>query len=86
MALGQKVLSSESRNFPSLASVGTKSVPSIRQGRQPPRLRDDRQDQLLLTKMGRLEADFGKSSPGDSPAFLLRREDLKLVCFEYVSC
>jgi len=47
---------------------------------------ENRQDQLLLTEMERLKADFGKGPPGDSSAMLLRREDLRLVCFEYVSC
>jgi hypothetical protein len=46
---------------------------------------ENRQDQLLLAEVGRLEADFGKAPPGNSPASALQREDLKLVCFEYVS-
>jgi hypothetical protein len=46
---------------------------------------ENRQDQALLADVSSLESDFGKGPPGDTPASVLRREDLKLVCFEYVS-
>ncbi len=46
---------------------------------------EDRKDELLLAEIGRLEADFGKGPSSDSPGLQVRRQDLKLVCFEYVA-
>ena len=45
----------------------------------------DGQVQPLLDEITRLEADFGKDSQSDARSPGLRREDLKLICFEYVS-
>jgi hypothetical protein len=46
----------------------------------------DGQAQPLLDEINRLEADFGKSSASSSTQSPgLRREDLKLICFEHVS-
>jgi hypothetical protein len=45
----------------------------------------DGQAQPLLDEMTRLEADFGKDSATTPQSPGLRREDLKLICFEYVS-
>ncbi|MBE3100129.1 MAG: helicase [Planctomycetes bacterium] len=46
---------------------------------------EDHQDPALLSSVSQLAEDFGKAPDGMSPAGQLRREDLNLVCFEYVS-
>jgi hypothetical protein len=43
-------------------------------------------DATLLDAVGSLAADFGKQAPDTEPrAATPRREDLELICFEYVS-
>lgn len=42
-------------------------------------------DSALLDEIVGLEADFAKGLSGGSTGTTLRREDLKLICFEYVS-
>lgn len=46
---------------------------------------DNPDDSALLGGIMNLEADFAKGLSTTSPASTLRREDLKLVCFEYIS-
>jgi len=45
----------------------------------------DPNDSALLDAIMHLEADFAKGTSNGSTARTLRREDLKLICFEYVS-
>jgi len=45
----------------------------------------DPNDPALLDAIMHLEADFAKGTSNGSTASTLRREDLKLICFEYVS-
>lgn len=46
---------------------------------------EDRQDAALLEQIGQWAQDFGKADAEGQIGTALRREDLKLVCFEYVS-
>ncbi len=46
---------------------------------------DTHEDSVLLETILRLASDFGKTDPPDSAGASLAREDLKLICFEYVS-
>lgn len=48
-------------------------------------LQTGKQDQLLLEGITKLEADFGKESATTFHSNCLDRQDLKLICFEYVS-
>ena len=46
---------------------------------------EDHQDVDLSEQVGQWARDFGKAAAEDEAAGALRREDLKLICFEYVS-
>ncbi|HUS48450.1 MAG TPA: helicase-related protein, partial [Phycisphaerae bacterium] len=46
---------------------------------------EDHQDTVLVEQVGKWARDFSKAEAGDQAGSTLRREDLKLICFEYVS-
>ena len=48
-------------------------------------LQQTRNDQAFLDEIAQLDRDFGKDSAGSRPVPTMGCEDLKLICFEYVS-
>lgn len=46
---------------------------------------DTRDDAALLTAVGILAGEFGKERPSSRPTSAVQREDLELICFEYVT-
>jgi hypothetical protein len=47
--------------------------------------RESRDDGALVDEVVTLSEQFGKQRPDDAPLKRLSREDLELICFEYVS-
>jgi len=47
--------------------------------------KDSRKDAELVQEVLTLAEQFGKQKPADTSVRRLRREDLELICFEYVS-
>ena len=46
---------------------------------------EGRDDQGLLAAVGLLAAEFGKDQPTVASRGAVRREDLELICFDYVT-
>jgi hypothetical protein len=45
----------------------------------------NRDDSSLLAAVSVLADEFAKDRPTNGPAAIIRREDLELICFEYVT-